>query len=102
MQGWCHVQDKQEQIFHEFERRRNGRTVAVAVLIGTVLVGSLLGSAVVNVGVPEGLVMAGTIVVMVGASVYHWSVWRCPSCDEGLGREWSVQFCPRCGTRLVP
>ena len=96
------MQETQERIFHEFDRRRTRSSVAGVVMIGSLLVMVILADAALSDNALTWLVLGVVIALMAGAGYYHWRVWRCPSCEGGLGRDWSPQYCKHCGTRLRP
>jgi len=48
----------------------------------------------------SGLLVGGLIVVSVAFFIFHWSNWRCPSCNRFLGATSITKFCPSCGAQL--
>ena len=39
-------------------------------------------------------------VLTLAALVLNAIFWRCPDCGRGLGKRWSIAYCPHCGARL--
>jgi hypothetical protein len=76
--------------------------VAGAVMILSLLVLVTLSEADLSDSALTWLVLGADIALMAVAGYYHWRTWRCPSCEAGLGRDWSPQYCQHCGTRLRP
>lgn len=97
------MKETQEHIFHEFSRRRTRSIVAGVVMIIGLLALVTLSEAELSDNALTWLVLGVVIALLAGAGYYHWRVWRCPSCETGLGRDgWSPQYCKQCGTRLRP
>lgn len=96
------MQDKQEQIFLAFQKRTRQRIAAtVIIIIGTIMLGIVAQWDLSN-SWTSWLWIGLSLAVLVGGGVFHWKVWRCPSCEVGLGRDTHIRHCPSCGTRLQP
>jgi hypothetical protein len=92
-------------VIREFKSRKaRQRTVAVLVLlVFTAILGPML---IVRARVGEirpsvaGVLVGGLVVVSVAWFIFHWSNWRCPSCNRFLGTKFRGRFCPNCGAQL--
>ena len=51
-------------------------------------------------GVPNATLVGAAFAVIVGAVIFSFSNWRCPSCHRYLGKVIHPGFCPACGIPL--
>ncbi len=45
--------------------------------------------------------LIATVITAILTMVFSYYNWRCPSCKSYLGRNMSVETCPKCGVRLT-
>ncbi len=77
------------------------RQLIVALILGVGLAGLFIVQYVLPVSVAtRDLIGVSLLFVVIGALVFSFFNWRCPSCGTYLGRSISMQFCESCGARL--
>ena len=51
-------------------------------------------------GLPASVLMGAAFALVLGAVVFSFQNWRCPSCNGYLGKAISPRFCSKCGAAL--
>ena len=89
-------------IKQEFKRRKNNRLI-VAILLIPILFGTVFMSIFeidTFLGIPIEYIEIGGIVLLIGALLFSFFNWRCPSCNGYLGKIFNPVYCTNCGAEL--
>lgn len=85
-----------EEVMLRFQRKKRRRVAALVLLAVAILGGYPLLARLPSQTYAAVLVFSA----LASFGLFVWIDWRCPFCEEPLGREWHYTFCPHCGTRL--
>jgi len=77
-------------------RRRNQLILGAALLVALV-------AALLTENRRSGtIVMLLGLAILAGGTLFSYRTWRCPACDQHLGRNIDPRHCPNCGVELRP
>jgi apolipoprotein N-acyltransferase len=90
------------QVIEEFrEKRRRQLLFSLPACVAFFVVHRWLGRDVETIfGLPAPLIGIAAVVIAAGYGLFTIWNWRCPSCEEYLGRSMVAEVCRKCGVRL--
>ena len=86
----------------EFAKRRRRQLLAVIPFLAIIVLRVALDRDAETsfFGLPNGVVIGGALVIVLGVVAFSLWNWRCPACSKYLGKGISPSFCSKCGVPL--
>ena len=84
----------------EFRRRFRNNVIAAVILFPFVLIFLRAMKATGETWLTPNEAAVGALVVVAVAAMYAIRTWRCPGCNESLGRAVYPKRCPSCDVEL--
>lgn len=88
-------------VFEKYRKRKRLKNILIICMVLLLIFGKLAANDLDQVPALIGnMLPAGIIIITILFVVLLMFIWRCPQCNSYLGREMSLNYCPKCGVKL--
>jgi len=89
------------EIIEEFKRKRTRQIMAVGpIILAFIALLSVESNPTGIFGLPPNIVFGISFVLIISVLIFSLFNWRCPSCNQYLGKAMNPKFCSKCGIQL--
>lgn len=93
---------EESEIYALFAKRKKRRQFLNIFIVTSFIVFLLLSTAVRGLDdTVANLISLIALIIFLAPLVIMFIDWRCPNCDELLGRQVNITYCNHCGVRLT-
>jgi len=94
--------EREERVIEEFRRRRTRQFIVIVPMVAVLFFMTTRGEgeSISFAGLPEAVVGAAALAIILAALVFSIYNWRCPACNRYLGKAINPAFCSKCGAQL--